>query len=169
MKKSTLLLAAILWAINCLAQKITQTGELKKWHKITFDFEGPATSELAQPNPFTYYRMDVTFRHESGAPILVVPAYYAADGNAANTSAAQGSIWRVHFAPEKTGQWQYEVAFKAGENAAITEGGVSAGFCDGKKGRFTVENSDKKLPDNRAKECGVSAQRRNNRHQFADR
>jgi Domain of unknown function (DUF5060)/Putative collagen-binding domain of a collagenase len=151
MKKLTLLLAAISLTINCLAQKITQTGELKKWHKITFDFEGPATSELAQPNPFTYYRMDVTFTHESGAPILVVPAYYAADGNAANTSAAQGSIWRVHFAPEKTGQWQYEVAFKAGENAAITEGGVSAGFCDGKKGRFTVENSDKKLPDNRAK------------------
>jgi hypothetical protein len=151
MKKSILTTAAILLIINIFAQKIKQTGELKKWHTITLDCEGPMTSEWAQPNPFTYYRMDVTFTHESGAPVLVVPAYYAADGNAAETSSAKGNIWRVHFTPEKTGVWHYQVSFKAGEKAAITEGGVSAGFSDGEKGSFTIGETDKKLPDNRAK------------------
>jgi hypothetical protein len=127
------------------------SGELKKWHKITLDFEGPQTSELAQPNPFTYYRLDVTFIHESGFPILTIPGFYAADGNAQNTSSNSGNIWQVHFSPEKTGKWNYTVSFKAGENISINNGGVSGGFMDGKKGTIQVENSDKLLPDNRAK------------------
>jgi hypothetical protein len=149
MKKQIFILVLLFVNTLSFAQKLT--GELKKWHKITIDFEGPMTDELAQPNPFTYYRLDVTFTHESGAPILVVPAYYAADGNAVNTSATKGNIWRVHFTPEKTGKWSYQAAFKAGENAAITEGGVSAGYMDGAKGNFDIASSDKKLPDNRAK------------------
>jgi Domain of unknown function (DUF5060) len=149
MKKQLFLLVLLLTSTLAFAQNVS--GELKKWHKITIDFEGPMTSELAQPNPFTYYRLDVTFTHESGAPILVVPAYYAADGNAANTSATKGNIWRVHFTPEKMGKWAYQVSFKAGENCANTEGGVSAGYADGEKGNFDIASSDKQLPDNRAK------------------
>jgi hypothetical protein len=131
------------------SQKIS--GELKKWHKTTLDFEGPNTSELAQPNPFTYYRLDVTFTHESGYPIMTIPGFYATDGNAQNTSATSGNIWRVHFAPEKTGKWNFEVSFKAGDNIALKEGGVSAGFNDGTKGSLVILNSDKPITDNRGK------------------
>lgn len=137
------------FTLNANAQKIG--GELKKWHKVTLEFEGPHTSELAQPNPFTYFRLDVTFTHESGAPVMVVPGYYAADGKAANSSATSGNIWRVHFSPPKPGKWKYAVSFKAGENVALQEGGLSSGFMDGKKGAFEVESSDKVQPDNRAK------------------
>ena len=65
------------------------SGELKKWHKVTVDFSGPKTSETANPNPFTDYRLDVTFRN--GKKRYVVPGYYAADGNAAETGATSGS------------------------------------------------------------------------------
>jgi Domain of unknown function (DUF5060) len=149
MKKQLSLL--VLLCINTFSFAQRLSGELKKWHKITIDFEGPMTYELAQPNPFTYYRLDVTFTHENNTSIVVVPAYYAADGNAANTSATKGNIWRVHFTPEKTGKWAYSVSFKAGENVANIEGGVSAGYMDGAKGSFDIANNDKSLPDNRAK------------------
>lgn len=148
-QKLLLYILLVTLALNANAQK--KGGELKKWHKITLDFEGPQTSELAQPNPFMYYRLDVTFTHESGAPVMVVPGYYAADGLAANSSATAGNVWRVHFSAPKTGQWKYVVSFKAGENAALGEGGISAGFMDGKKGSLVVQNTDKATPDNRAK------------------
>jgi hypothetical protein len=122
----------------------------EKWDKTTIDFTGPMTSELAEPNPFSYYRLDVTFTHESGSPIMVIPGYYAADGKAANTSGNSGNVWRVIFSAPKVGTWQYEASFKAGEMAAVTEGGVSAGFMDGKKGTLNIREGTKKLPDNRA-------------------
>ncbi|MHC4287925.1 MAG: DUF5060 domain-containing protein, partial [Planctomycetota bacterium] len=53
-------------------------GELKVWHKVTLSFDGPQTSETATPNPFTDYRLDVTFTGPSGQQYMV-PGYYAAD------------------------------------------------------------------------------------------
>lgn len=95
------------------------TGELRQWHKITFSLNGPFASEQDNsPNPFTDYRMDVTFRHADGTKHLV-PGYFAADGKAGNTSAESGTIWRAHFAPERTGQWEYHVSFTRGELAAV--------------------------------------------------
>ncbi|SOE23024.1 protein of unknown function [Spirosomataceae bacterium TFI 002] len=125
-------------------------GELKKWHRVALTFNGPLTSETAQPNPFTYYRMDVRFTHESGFPIYDVPGFYATDGNSAETSSTKGDKWRVYFSPDKTGKWTYEVSFKAGEGIALKEGGVSAGYFDGEKGSIVISGTDKSLPDNRA-------------------
>lgn len=124
------------------------SGELKEWHKVTVDFTGPETSETADPNPFTDYRLDVTFRN--GDREYVVPGYYAADGRAADTSASSGSVWRVHFAPDRTGRWKYSARFTTGSNVAAGAEGKSAGFCDGTTGSFVVEPSDKKAPDMRA-------------------
>ena len=62
------------------------SGELRMWHKITITWDGPDTDENAQPNPFLDYRLQCTFTGPSGQT-FVVPGYYAADGNAANTSA----------------------------------------------------------------------------------
>ena len=53
-------LATFLLSCTTLAgQQIS--GELKQWHDVVLTFDGPATSESADPNPFLTYRMNVTF------------------------------------------------------------------------------------------------------------
>ena len=127
-------------------------GELKKWHKVTIAFEGPNTAETADLNPFTDYRLNVTFKN--GDTTYLVPGYYAADGNAAETSADSGNDWLVHFCPDKTGPWTYEVSFRKGPDVAVSDyaaAGTSAGFCDGASGSFAVGPTDKTGRDLRAK------------------
>lgn len=130
------------------------TGELKKWHKITLTFNGPETSEMDKLNPFMNYRFDVYFTHKESGKTLKVPGYFAADGNAGETSATSGNKWRVHLAPDQIGTWSYKVDFRKGNWQAISErknAGESAGFLDGAEGTFSVEKSDKTGLDNRAK------------------
>lgn len=124
------------------------SGELKQWHKVTIDFTGPETSETATPNPFTDYRLDVEFTN--GDQKFLLPGYYAADGNAANSSADSGSTWRVHFAPNKTGEWTYKAKFTTGTNVAIGENGKSAGHFDGTTETFQIAPTDKTGRDFRA-------------------
>ncbi len=130
------------------------TGERKKWHKVTLTFNGPNSSETSNDNPFLNYRLNVTFTHQSGSPSYVVPGYYAADGNAAQTSATSGNKWRVHFAPDKTGSWNYKVSFRKGNNVAVNDGvnaGNVAGFMNGETGSFNITASNKSGRDFRAK------------------
>ncbi|MEM7312071.1 MAG: DUF5060 domain-containing protein, partial [Planctomycetota bacterium] len=97
---------------------VTVDGELKTWHKVTINLNGPYAHEQDnEPNPFTDYRMQVEFTHASGKK-YVVPGYFAADGNANNSSAESGIVWRAHFAPDKTGEWTYQVTFRQGKLAA---------------------------------------------------
>ena len=127
------------------------TGELKQWHKVTLTLDGPFADELdTDPNPFTDYRMTVTFGHESGSPVYRVPGYFAADGDAGNTSATRGTRWRAHLAPDKPGVWTYRVSFARGRHAALDGGGEAVAAFDGKSGRFTVERTDKTGSDFRA-------------------
>ena len=128
------------------------SGELKKWHKITLSFAGPQTSEAATPNPFLFYRLNVTFSH--GDKSYLVPGYFAADGDAANTSATEGNIWRVHFSPDAVGTWNYSVSFRQGENVAISDdpnAGTPYADLDGQTGSFDVGPTDKVAPDLHAK------------------
>ena len=125
------------------------SGELRKWHAVTLTFDGPNTSETASPNPFSDYALNVTFKN--GNRSFVVPGYYATDGNAAETSAKSGNKWRVHFAPDATGTWTYEVSFRKGSNVAVNGGGSSAGFMNGDTGSFNVANTNKTGRDLRGK------------------
>ena len=149
----TSFLLVIVFSFSCSQQKpVSIDGELKKWHRITLSFEGPETSELAKENPFLNYRLDVIFTN--GEEEFVIPGFYAADGNAAETSSDKGNVWQVRFTPNKTGEWKYKASFKTGENIAVVNDiktSKSAGFFDGAKGSFLVEESDKKGNDNRAK------------------
>lgn len=126
--------------------EVTISGELKQWHKVTLTLDGPRARESDNnPNPFTDHRLTVTFRHESGSPQYVVPGYFAADGDAANTSAEVGTKWRAHLSPDKTGRWSYRVSFVQGKHAALDPsiaGKPSAG-CDGKTGSFEIAPTDK--------------------------
>ena len=127
-------------------------GELKKWHKVTLAFEGPNTAETADLNPFTDYRLNVTFKNSDTT--YLVPGHYAADGNAAETSADSGNVWLVHFCPDQTGTWTYEASLRKGPDVAVSddpEAGASAGSCDGATGSFAVGPTDKTGRDHRAK------------------
>ncbi|MEM7231361.1 MAG: DUF5060 domain-containing protein [Planctomycetota bacterium] len=135
--------------LSAPARSAELSGETKLWHRISLDFEGPKTSESATPNPFTDYRLDVTF--QNGTSRYVVPGFYAADGDAADTGADAGNIWRVHFRPDAIGQWSWSARFVAGKNVHAGSNGASAGFFDGEKGSFAVSASDKRAPDFRAK------------------
>lgn len=129
-------------------------GELKKWHKITLTFDGPETSEADQLNPFMAYRFDVYFTHKESGKVLKVPGYFAADGNAGQTSSIAGKKWRVHLAPDQIGTWTYKVDFRVGNWQAVSErkeSGKSAGFMDGATGSFEIAKTDKIGNDNRAK------------------
>jgi len=128
------------------------TGETKTWHKVTLTFDGPVTSERHTYNPFLNYRLDVTFR--KGDKNYIVPGYFAADGNAGETAASEGNKWKVHFSPDETGEWQYEVSFRKGGNVAVSSDrlpGNSAGFMDGQKGSFRVSQTGKQGRDFRGK------------------
>ena len=151
MKYFKLLAIVLLLAVTAVsAQEIT--GELKKWHKVTLTFDGPNLSETSSLNPFTDYRLDVEFIHPESGAIFLVPGYFAADGNAGNSSASSGNKWRVHFAPNQVGSWEYKVSFLKGNHVAVRESvGESAGFCDGKRGTFKITPSDKTGRDFRAK------------------
>ena len=127
-------------------------GELRQWHKVTLSLAGPFAHERdTQPNPFTDYRLTVTFEHESGSPRHVVPGYFAADGRAADTGAESGTVWRAHVSPDKPGRWSYRVAFARGERAALDGGGTAFAPFDGKSGTFDVARTDKTGRDFRAK------------------
>lgn len=140
-------------AFNALPE--TQiTGELKKWHKVTLTFDGPELDENSADNPFFNYRLNVLFTNKKSGKSLLVPGYFAADGNAGETSATKGNKWRVHFAPPETGEWTYHVDFRKGRWVAVsdrTNAGESAGYMDGVKGSFTIEASDKTGNDFRSK------------------
>ena len=145
-----LLLATAASGALAAAGDYTISGELKKWHKVTLTFEGPSSFETDTLNPFLDYRMEVRF--SNGTTSYLVPGYFAADGDAANTSAVSGNKWRVHFAPDKTGTWAFEVSFRSGDFIAVSDGaGSNVAGIDGKSGSFAVGPTDKTGRDLRTK------------------
>jgi Domain of unknown function (DUF5060) len=154
-------------------QTVTVMGELRKWHKISLAFTGPATKETATPNPFTDYRLDVVFTHvdpsSNNTAQLVVPGYYAADGNAANTHATSGDQWHCHFAPPAVGKWTWRATFvkgplvalepydviaaamRNGTTANAPSGSIAVTAFHGVSGTLEIEPTDKNSPDLRAK------------------
>ena len=131
----------------------TVDGTPMRWHPTTITFQGPCTSESAEPNPFLDYRLTVTFTHEESELQVDVPGFYAADGNAAETGATAGNRWRVHFTPWKTGEWTYEASFRRGPEAAISDRpnpGAATAF-NGASGSLSIAPSDKSGRDHRGK------------------
>jgi hypothetical protein len=129
---------------------VTISGEQKVWHKITLTFDGPYAHEQDnQPNPFTDYCLEVTFQHPDGVSYRV-PGYFAADGDAANSSAQSGTKWRAHFAPDREGKWSYRASFRGGRWTALGAKGLPLPLLDGKQGELEVAASDKSGRDLRA-------------------
>ncbi len=119
------------------------------WDPVTLTLKGPFAHEQddlirpGKPNPFTDYRMLVTFKQ--GDRSFMVPGYFAADGNAGETSATSGNVWRAHFSPPTAGEWSYRVSFGTGKNVALnveSEATVVESY-DGKSGTFKVAGKTK--------------------------
>ncbi|MFT6807478.1 MAG: hypothetical protein ACJA01_000698 [Saprospiraceae bacterium] len=128
---------------RCKSTNVVVSGDPMQWHKVVLTFEGPETAESAIPNPFRDYRLDVTFTGPSNQT-YTVPGFYAADGNASESSAQSGNKWKVRFTPDEVGEWSFRASFVTGDDiAAVLDGGLSAGFFDRDKGCFTVAASDK--------------------------
>lgn len=147
----------LLFTLGAPAGAVAQTGEveisgeLQKWHPITLTLDGPATSETADPNPFLDYRLNVTF--SKGVTTIEVPGFFAADGDAANSSATSGSTWRARFTPAETGTWTYTISFREGDGVAVDASptaGTPNSF-DGITGTFTVGETDKSGVDFRGR------------------
>jgi len=144
--RSTLLTAVLLTSLVARGAAPVVSGELKQWHKVTLTLDGPQAKETDNdPNPFTDYLMDVTFTHESGTPSYKVPGYFAADGNAAETSATSGNKWRAHLSPDKTGKWNYQVSFVRGKLVAVNADAKGEAVVPGNglTGSFNVAPTDK--------------------------
>ncbi len=151
--KHPVLLLLILLSFSCRTAKdpaISVRGELKQWHKVTLLINGPATSEYADENPFLDYKLDVTFTNGTGS--YTVPGFYAADGQAGESSAREGDVWKVHFRPDAPGNWSYSVSFQKGKNIAVLDGDIAGETVDsnGTTGSFEISASDKTGPDFRA-------------------
>lgn len=143
-------MAGLLACSSTIASAALVGGQLQQWHDVQITFTGPETSETANPNPFLNYRLNVTFTH--GDTTYVVPGYFATDGNAANSGATSGKLWRVDFTPDATGAWTYQASFRTGEDVAVSldpRAGSPIAF-DGEKGTFQVGPSTAAGRDNRA-------------------
>jgi len=95
------------------------TSRVPQCHTKTISFEGPQTSEFADPNPFTDFRLQVTFTHADAR--YVVRGFYAADGDAAETGAKAGRVWQVRFAPDRVGTWNYSATLRTGKGIAVDD------------------------------------------------
>ncbi len=137
------------------------SGEIKTWHKISIDFM-TAETFTESPSTFRDHRLDVTFSatHPQTNELVTyeVPGFFAADGDAANSGAAEGNVWRVNFTPPFEGEWTYEASFLKGTDiaartsAAPGDPGVEVlGFETAEAGSFTVDPTDKTGEDFRAK------------------
>ena len=127
------------------------TGEFKRYHKLTFTWDGLELEET--DTTFRDYRLNVTFTSPTGKT-YIVPGYFAADGNAGETSATSGDKWRCHFTALETGNWTYSAAFRTGTNIAIsfdTNEGVPVPSIDGETGFFSISETDKSGKDFRGK------------------
>jgi len=107
---------------------------------ITIEVVGPRSGEAAVPNPFLDLRMTVTWTHDESGAVVQVPGHFAADGDAAESGATEGDVWRAFFVPERPGRWRYEVSLEQGPKLALdpnAEGHPAQG--DGQAGVIIVE------------------------------
>ena len=107
MKKSNCLnqfilaIVLLMGALGTLsAQSADIKGEMKVWYPVSVTIDGPSVDE--SESTFRNYRLDVTFT--KGEQSFKVPGFFAADGNAAETSASSGNKWRAIFTPDEAGQ-----------------------------------------------------------------
>lgn len=156
LRPSLTLSLALLLATPAIAQAPTVSGVQREWQRIELTFTAPfASAETAVQNPFLDYRLNVRFTRPDGTQI-VVPGFFAADGNAADTSAEGGNRWRVRLTPDRCGTWSWLASFRTGPGIAVatdfdTAGTPVAGSFHGQGGQLSVGPFDPQAPQHRLK------------------
>ncbi|MDZ4702065.1 MAG: DUF5060 domain-containing protein [Rhodothermales bacterium] len=152
-----LTLLVLMTCLSAQAQDlVTVDGAFQQWHSVSVRVTCPeadcgAVSETSVPNPFTDYRLLVTFTSPDGAEVLEVPGFYAGDGQAAYTEATSGNVWMAHLTPHETGEWTYRVSFQTGPDRVLDRLAGNPIGADGATGSFIVGETDKTGDDFRAK------------------
>jgi hypothetical protein len=134
-------LACLLTAGN-VKGNVRIEGEMRLWHPVILTIDGPNVTETE--STFRNYRLDVTF--SNGKQSYKVPGFFAADGNAAETSATSGNKWRAIFTAMAVGDWTYSVSFRTGKDIAISfepQAGTPIAGVDGLHGKFKIKPSKK--------------------------
>lgn len=132
--RACLILAAICCSTTTLAD------EYRVWEPVTIDVHGPRLSESGDVNPFRDMRMIVTF--SQGGMQRRVHGYFAADGNAADSGAEAGDVWRVRFVPDLAGEWRYTVSLRRGDDIALSDDPQSGQPADGDGTTGTIDVGD---------------------------
>lgn len=132
-------------------QSVKVEGDLLQWHKVTLVVNGPAVAEWGKENPFLDYRLEAVFTN--GDKSYTVPGFFAADGNASETSADEGNTWKIRFRPDTTGIWNYKISFRKGKDIVVKDGETNGDpvSADGLEGSFEISPSDKTGNDLRAR------------------
>jgi len=134
--------AVSLWATS-LAHALNIETSNTVFERVTLSVEGPQSDERADLNPFSDIRLDWII--SKGEQEWIVPGYFAACGNAANTGCTSGNIWRAHFIPPEKGDYQWKTRFKKGADIAVLRPSGEALDNDGLAGTFSI-TADSKNP-----------------------
>jgi hypothetical protein len=124
---------------------------LRKWHnKVILAFGNGPASETKPIYRLQYQLDDVTFTNDGflfKKKTMVIPGYYAADGDAANTGATSGQVWHCHFSPPLEGRWTWKARFVTGPgvstHATVSDSTMNATHFDGASGSFWIAGTNK--------------------------
>ena len=123
---------------SAVSSSDAETDGFARFETVEIDFIGPEADESS--HTFRDHRLSVTFTHEDG-DTLTVPGFFAADGDAAETGATSGNVWRVRVSPELAGTWTWEADFQRGDDIVMSPDGQGEAIApDGDTGSFTVED-----------------------------
>jgi len=139
-KIAWLLLAAIPPALASAAAPVSVHNVAGPYEAITVEFKSRRLDQSTGINPFSDYRLDVTF--SDGKQEWIVPGYFAGCADAADKPCTHGRVWRAHLVPTHGGDWTYSVSFRTGPDiiGSGAAGQPVAGI-DGQGGRFTVSET----------------------------
>ena len=144
-------------SLKAQQHEIDKTPVYSQWHMLELSFIGPETNETAADNPFLNYHLNVSFKH---ADIQYnIRGFYAADGQAAETGADAGNVWKVRFTPDRPGLWHYQAVLYQGDSVALSDDpnpALAVAWPSGRRalakdnGPFMVTPTDADDPDFRA-------------------
>ncbi|NJL30502.1 MAG: DUF5060 domain-containing protein [Phycisphaerales bacterium] len=145
------------WCPMAMSQSITALEDgLDTWKPLQIDFTSSQSyTETGSTNPFMDRRLDVTFEllNDAGQPTgttYVVPGFFNADGQAAQSHATGGNQWSVRFTPSQPGTWRYTTSFRQGTDVAVSDNPLAGSAGDAaihaKTGSFTVAARDTNAP-----------------------